>query len=128
MLLNIYLKEMKDCFRDRRTLLLTVLLPIVMMTGLTLFYENLISSGEGNTYTLAVNDSFSSGEESFLAGYENLEIVRTSNPEEMVQEGEAHAALLLSPHFSSSIENGEEASITIIGDSFSQNSSNLMQL
>ena len=41
MLLKIYFKEMKDSFRDRRTLLLTVLLPIIMMTGLTFFYEKL---------------------------------------------------------------------------------------
>ena len=51
MLRNIYLKEMKDCFRDRRTLLRTVLFPIVMMTALTLFYDKMLSEGErGNIY------------------------------------------------------------------------------
>ncbi|KEZ53347.1 hypothetical protein [Metabacillus indicus] len=45
MLLNCYLKEMKDCFRDSRTLILTVLLPIILMTGLTLFYERMVSDG-----------------------------------------------------------------------------------
>ncbi|MCM3585470.1 ABC transporter permease [Mesobacillus maritimus] len=128
MLLKIYLKEMKDCFRDRRTLLLTVLLPIIMMTGLTFFYESLISEGEGETYSLAVEKSFGAKEAELFSGMENIEFVQSANPEETLTEGEAVAALVLSPDFLTSIEKGEEASVTLIGDSFSQNSTNLMNL
>jgi len=128
MLLKIYLKEMKDCFRDSRTLLLTVLLPIIMMTGLTLFYEKMISDGEGETYTLAVENSFDTKHEEIFAGFDNIELVRSANPEETLQDGEAVAALVLSANFLESIENGEEASVTLTGDSFSQNSSNLMSM
>ncbi|MFE4353198.1 hypothetical protein ACFVSS_21985 [Peribacillus butanolivorans] len=39
MFLNMYMKEMKDALRDRRTLILSVLLPILLLTGLTLFYH-----------------------------------------------------------------------------------------
>ncbi len=128
MLLDIYLKEMKDCFRDKRTLLLSVLLPIIMMTGLTFFYEKMISGGGEQSYTLAVDSSFSTEEESLFSDYENIELIKSDNPEETLQEGEAVAALELSPNFMNSIENGEEATVTIIGDSFSQNSSNLMNM
>ena len=75
MLLKIYFKEMKDSFRDRRTLLLTVLLPIIMMTGLTFFYEKLISGNEGETYTLAVDQSLSREEKALFADNENIELV-----------------------------------------------------
>ncbi|WP_066298754.1 ABC transporter permease [Bacillus sp. FJAT-29937] len=128
MLRKIYFKELKDCFRDSRTLLLTVLLPIIMMTGMTFFYEKLISSDEGKTYMLAVDQSFGVEEESLFTGYGNIEFVKSANPEEILNEGGALAALDLSPNFMSSIANGEEASVTIIGNSFSQNSSNLMNL
>lgn len=128
MLLNIYLKEMKDSFRDRRTLFLTVLLPIVMMTGLTFFYEKLASDGEGESFTLAVHQSLSTEEEKIFSAYENIELVKSADPEETLEEGEAAAALILSTDFVSNIENGKEASVTIIGDSFSQKSSNLMNL
>jgi len=128
MLLKIYLKEMKDCFRDSRTLLLTVLLPIIMMTGLTLFYEKMISDGEGETYTLAVENSFDTKHEEIFAGFDTIELVRSANPEETLQDGEAVAALVLSANFLESIENGEKASVTLTGDSFSQNSSNLMSM
>lgn len=128
MLRNIYFKEMKDCFRDRRTLLLTVLMPIIMMTGLTFFYEKLISTDESKTYTLAVDQSFSKEEKNLFSGIENIAFVESTNPEETLQAGDALVALRLSHDFISSIENGEEASVTIIGNSFSQNSSNLMSM
>ncbi|PLR91613.1 ABC transporter permease [Bacillus sp. T33-2] len=128
MLLKIYLKEMKDCFRDRRTLLLTVLLPIVMMTGLTFFYEKLISDGEGETFRLAVNKSFSAQEAKIFEIYENIDLVKSSDPQKTVEEGNAQAALLTEPGFVSKIQEGEASAVTIIGNSFSQNSSNLTNM
>ncbi|MBM7619901.1 sodium transport system permease protein [Bacillus tianshenii] len=128
MLRKIYLKEMKDSFRDRRTLLLTVLLPIVMMSGLVFFYESIVSDGEGEVYKLAVDTSFSTEEESIFAAYENIEFVKGTDPESEVEEGEAQAALILNDGFLESVKNGEEATVTLLGNSFSQNSSNLMNM
>jgi sodium transport system permease protein len=123
---NIYKKEIKDSFRDRRTLLLTVLLPIIMMTGLVLFYENMVSDGSNETYTLAVNESFGTNEEALFTEIENIELVKTSNPETTLEEGDAQAALILSQDFIEKVQKGEEATATLIGDSFSQKSSQLM--
>ncbi|WP_312471647.1 ABC transporter permease [Neobacillus sp.] len=128
MLLKIYLKEIKDCFRDRRTLLLTVLLPVIMMTGLTFFYEKLISDGKEESYKLAVNESFNREAAAIFTGFKNIELVKSSNPEKALQDGKAQAALILGPNFSSNIETGEKATVTIIGDSFSQKSSNLKNI
>lgn len=128
MLLNCYLKEMKDCFRDSRTLILTVLLPIILMTGLTLFYESMVSDGEENTYTLAVEETISQAEADLFAPLKNVELVKTGNPEEAVKEGDAQAAVILESDFNAKIEDGKTAAITMIGDSFSQNSSTLMTL
>lgn len=128
MFLNIYLKELKDCFRDRRTLLLTVLLPIVMMTGLTLFYENMISDEEGKSYKLAVDESFGNEEQAIFAGFENIEIIKATDPEEALKEGKAQAALLVEADFMEKINEGEQTTISLVGDSFSQNSSTLMSV
>jgi sodium transport system permease protein len=123
---NIYKKEMKDSFRDRRTLLLTVLLPIIMMTGLVLFYENMVSDGSNETYTLAVNESFGTNEEALFTGIKNIELVKTPNPETTLGDGDAQAALILSQDFIDKVQKGEDATATLIGDSFSQKSSQLM--
>jgi len=126
MLLNIYLKELKDCFRDRRTLLLTVFLPIVMMTGLTLFYDSMLSSDNDKTYTLAVENSFQGEAERLFAEVPNIKIDAVANPEQTVEDGDAQAALVTDGSFSQNIQNGTPASISIIGNSFSENSAYVM--
>lgn len=125
MLRKIYLKELKDCFRDRRTLILTVLLPIIMMSGMTFFYENMISDGEGDTFQLAVEESSMIEAERILTGVENVELIKSSNLEQSVQDGDAQVGLELTPNFVEETQNGEEASVTLVGDSFSQKSTQL---
>ncbi|MGG3941165.1 ABC transporter permease [Peribacillus psychrosaccharolyticus] len=128
MLLNIYLKEMKDCFRDRRTLLLTVFLPIVMMSGLVFFYEGMGSTDEGEKYKLAVDSSFSNDEAAIFEEYDAIDIVKSADPEQTFAEGKAQGALLLNPNFHETVKMGKDASVTMIGDSSSENSSNLMTM
>ncbi|OWV35252.1 protein natB [Bacillus spizizenii] len=53
MLSHIYKKEMIDALRDRKTILLTILVPMIMMLGLVFFYESMLSD-KGEQYTLAV--------------------------------------------------------------------------
>src|SRR5690625_81718 len=128
MLRKIYHKEMKDSFRDRRTLLLTVFFPILLMTGLTFFYESLVSDGDEVEYSLAVDSSMSSEEKDIVEGFEKIKLVSSEDPEQSVQKGEAHAALLFSSGFLADIESGDTGAITLIGDSFSQKSASLMEI
>lgn len=120
---------MKDSFRDRRTLLLTVFLPIIMMTGLAFFYEYLLSSnGEKSTYTLVVNSSISEEEEILFNNLTNVTLYKSDDPKKELQEGIGDAAVIFSDNFAKKIEKGEKGKVTIIGDSYSQNSSHLMSL
>ncbi|THE12801.1 ABC transporter permease [Bacillus timonensis] len=125
MLRKIYVKELKDCFRDRRTLILTVLLPIIMMSGMTFFYENMISDGEGDTFQLAVEETSMIEAERILSGVENVDVIQSSNLEQSIQDGDAQAGLKLTPNFIEATQNGEEATVTLIGDSFSTKSTQL---
>jgi sodium transport system permease protein len=128
MLRRIFLKEMKDSFRDRRTLFLIVLLPILMMSGLTFFYENMLKGDKGDTYTLAVNQN---ADEEILArfsSYENVKIEKSSDPEKMVSDGDALAGLMVAYDFMESVEQGGQAEVTVVGDSFSQKSSSLIAI
>ncbi|MFB8733049.1 hypothetical protein ACEQPO_01460 [Bacillus sp. SL00103] len=47
---------MTDALRDRKTLLLTVLIPLLTMLGLVFFYESMIADPGDETYTVAVNE------------------------------------------------------------------------
>lgn len=128
MFLNIYLKELKDSFRDKRTLLLTVLLPIIIMTLLTLFYEKMVSEDEGESYKLAVSSSLPEDLKTTLLANSSIKIVESNDPKETVQNGNAQAALLTDEKLTSLLSQGKNAEMTLIGDSFSQSSSTLMTL
>ncbi|MCC3357959.1 ABC transporter permease [Bacillus sp. REN16] len=125
MLRKIYLKEIKDCFRDRRTLILTVLLPILMMSGMTFFYENMMSGGEGETYQLAIEESSMNEAEQIFSGVENVDLITSSNLEQSIQDGDSQGGLQLTPNFIEATQNGEEATVTLVGDSFSTKSTQL---
>ncbi len=105
---------------------MTVFLPIFMMSGLVFFYENMVSGGEGETYALAVDSNVSKDVTQIFSGNETIELVKTDDLRKAVEEGEALVAMIVSSDFIQNINEGKQADITLIGDSFSQNSSNLM--
>ncbi|MFJ7746496.1 ABC transporter permease [Peribacillus sp. NPDC097295] len=123
MFLNMYIKEMKEALRDRRTLLLSVFLPILLLTGLTIFYESMMSMDEDETYTLAVKSSFSEDGKLLLKEFPQIEVQSFENPTDAVKDGKAAAALLVSDGFMEQIKKGEQVTFSLSGDSYSQDSS-----
>ncbi|MFJ7939474.1 ABC transporter permease [Peribacillus sp. NPDC096622] len=123
MFLDMYLKEMKEALRDRRTLILSVFLPILLLTGLTLFYESMMNTDENETYTLAVDPSFSKDAKGLLDGLNQIQVQSFDDPIKAVQEGEAAAALQVSEGFMEKIEKGKQVTFNLSGDTYSQDSS-----
>ena len=129
MLRKIYWKEMKDSFRDGRTLFLTVLLPILLMTGMVFFYENLMSdSTEDKTYYLAISENATELEKSIFTPMKNIELVETDDSRKLVEEGEVQAAIVFEDNFQEKIESEQATNVTIIGDFISKKTSELTQL
>lgn len=129
MLRKIYWKEMKDSFRDGRTLFLTVFLPILIMTGMVFFYEYLMTdSTEDETYHLAISENATELEKSIFTPMENIELIETDDTRKLVEEGEVQAAIQFGENFQENIEKEQDTSVTIIGNSYSKKSSELMQL
>ena len=126
MLFRIYIKELKDCFRDRRTLLLTVVLPIVLMTGFVFLFENLASQGKNEVYTIAVTQSIDEADKAIFANYKNLEFIEVKDPKSAVIDGLAIIGLEFSGAVKDIGKNNDAMKITIIGDALSQNSSVVM--
>ncbi|MBS2967931.1 ABC transporter permease [Metabacillus sp. KIGAM252] len=127
MFLKIYLKEMKDSLRDRRTLLMGVFIPILVLTGLTLFYENIMADSK-QTFTLAVSSSIAKDEEQLVSGLKNVNTKSFTDPEKAVRDGDAQAAVTFDSGFVQKINSGQQANATLYGDSFSKNSSVLMEM
>lgn len=113
---NILKKELKDSFRDSRTLLLTVLLPILLMSGLVFFYENLMSKDEGETYKVVVEKEQFDFIKGILANNENLKVIKVQDVEKKLEKGEAAAGIVIPSDFEQQIEAGNSPKVQILGD------------
>lgn len=111
---------MKDSFRDRRTLLLTVLLPLVLMSALVFFYENLLASDEDETYGIVVNEEQLEFAKQLLTSYDNMEVTGVANVEETIANGDAIAGVIIPSDFEQQITTENTPTIQVLGDLYSQ--------
>lgn len=127
MLSHIYKKEMIDALRDRKTILLTILVPMIMMLGLVFFYESMLSDKK-EQYTLAVGHSLPPALESKLNAIDEISVKTFAKPKEAVDEGKADAYLNVPKEFDSYVNSMTPFKIDVYGNSVDQGSSNAMQL
>ncbi|MCD5325758.1 MULTISPECIES: ABC transporter permease [Pontibacillus] len=128
MIWNMYVKEMKDVFRDRRTLLMIVFLPLILLSGLVFFYESLMNDDKSETYTVAIPSELSEEGKAFFSDMPTIELDVFDDPKGIVDEGEASVALLTEPDFFESLGEKEMAEVTLYGDSMSQDASYVMNM
>ncbi|MEC0355584.1 ABC transporter permease [Bacillus subtilis] len=118
---------MIDALRDRKTILLTILVPMIMMLGLVFFYESMLSD-KGEQYTLAVGHSLPPALESKLNEIDEISVKTFAKPEEAVDEGKADAYLNVPKEFDSYVNSMTPFKVDVYGNSIDQGSSNAMQL
>ncbi|MGE6631931.1 ABC transporter permease [Bacillus sp. NPDC077027] len=90
---TVFIKEMTDAMRDRKTLLLTILIPLITMLGLVFFYESMIADPVDKEYTVAVREKLPDSMNQLLAGVENIKVQTFTDPKKAVKDGEANAYL-----------------------------------
>jgi len=115
-------KELKDCFRDRRTLLLSILLPILQMSALVFFYEYLLNPGEDETYTIAIQEGTLEVVEAILVE-DTLTFEEVTNVEQVVTDAEVDAGLILPVNFVEMVQNNQNPPVQILADTYSSNGS-----
>jgi sodium transport system permease protein len=121
-MLNILKKELKDSFRDQRTLLLTVLLPLVLMSALVFFYESMMTTNEEDTFNIVVESSQIEYVSTLLADRKELKLKAVADVEQTLEEGEAVAGIILPTDFEKQILTGKTPNLQILGDLYSENS------
>ncbi|PJZ01613.1 ABC transporter permease [Bacillus vallismortis] len=126
MLSHIYKKEMIDALRDRKTILLTILVPMITMLGLVFFYESILSD-KGEQYTLAVGHSLPSALESKLNAINEISVKTFTNPEEAVDDGKADVYLNVPKEFDSYVNSMIPFKIEVYGNSIDQGPMQLVQ-
>ena len=119
---NILKKELKDSFRDQRTLLLTVLLPLVLMSALVLLYEKMLSTNDDEIYPVAVKEEQAPFLQQILTSYNNIDLITVEDLHEAIEAGDVVAAVDFEKTIEQKIINNENPTVELFGDINSQSS------
>ncbi|MBC1477466.1 ABC transporter permease [Listeria welshimeri] len=119
---HVYKKEMLEIFRDKRTFILVVFLPMLIFVGLILFYESLLTSSD-NEVTVAVNKTADSALLNQLHE-QNKEMTfeKVNNPKQSAAKGDANIAMIADEDALAKMEKGESVSFILYSDSSDKNS------
>ncbi|MBS4205594.1 ABC transporter permease [Lederbergia citrea] len=121
---TIFLKEMKDVLRDKRSITLLVLFPILMMAGLTIFYDKILTSDHEDEFTMAVESGTDSELLAQIGTYLPTFTIETySDVQKAVENKEVQIGLALDPEWKGKLELQETVPVKIIFDPGSQDSS-----
>ncbi|MGA3880909.1 ABC transporter permease [Bacillus pumilus] len=112
---TVFLKEMTDALRDRKTLLLTVLIPLLTMLGLVFFYESMIADPGDETYTVAVNEQLPTEMNQMIKEVKNLTLETFDDPQQAVKDGKANAYLEMPKEADDMLQHQQSFAIKIHG-------------
>lgn len=135
----VFKKEMKDAFRDRKSVLTNIFLPLILIP-LIYYFMNMAMSGatkdvEENMKIAILTNEDRTQVETFtkqnIIGEDKIEIVNVANEEEAkkaLEEGNINCILRYSDGFLQEIENGKMAGIKIEYNALKSSSSIGMQM
>ncbi len=119
---TVFLKELTDLFRDWRTLLTGIIIPVVLFP-LILFYLNVIvnrSRAEVERELRVAVSGKSAPYTEFLRGNKNIRIEKSRDLRKDVVEGKIYAGILIPENFDRDISESRKAEIAVIIDNRSQ--------
>lgn len=123
MIWHVYIKEMIDALRDRKTLLLSVMIPILFNLGLVLFMDRVFLAEKQEVYTVSVKKESDAELIGWLKEIQDVEVKEGEDPVVLVKEGKAQAAIEADSSFMSQLKRNEAPVITIYADQSSQKGS-----
>lgn len=121
---TILLKELKDVIRDKRSLTLLILVPLLMMTALVFFYDKMLSNDDDKTFTIAVHETVDA---EFITELQNVlsevDFLETNDIHKELEEKNAQVGLMAEAGWRDVLAKKKSMPIEILYDSGSQASS-----
>lgn len=130
MVWKIYLKELKDSFRDRKTLFLSVFVPVMMIAAMSFLYEYLFfnSAEKVESITVGISDKTDQAALEWLSTLEYVKFVRTKDPQGAAEAGDVQIAMVVDDAFVQKLEQGLPTKITLYADQTSMKVSRAVDL
>ena len=120
-------KELVDMFRDKKTIISSILIPIIifpLIYGFMGLSQKNISKGieEHGVDIALVSESKDSSIVDFFKNDSEFNIIKTKNPQKSLEEGDIKALINISENFDDNISKDKVASITVNYDDSNQTS------
>jgi len=124
--LIVFLKELKDMFRDKKTILIGVLIPIIIFPLMFFVIGKSMQTNNNkveNNLKISLVDNSNSSFGSYLRKQKNLKIVDSKNPDQDLKDGKIFLSIEIPDNFDDNITKEISASINLEYDNSSQQSS-----
>ncbi|WP_069651016.1 ABC transporter permease [Caloranaerobacter ferrireducens] len=122
----VFKKEIKDTFRDRKTIFTSIIIPILIFPILSLALGSGVSDiieEDTKPINIAVISENNNGLLKYLTIHEGINIVNTDEPEKSLEKLEVKAIVKIDKYFDEKVNNDEFGTVEIIYDESSQKSS-----
>src|SRR5699024_2457614 len=117
MMKHVYFKEMKDSFRDRKTIFLSVIIPILFNIGLVFFMDQfLLSEDSSDQVNVSINESADAEVMNWLENLEQIHLIMSHDPLDDVKERDALVAVEADANFTELVTNEQSPLITIYSE------------
>ncbi|OBR92580.1 ABC-2 family transporter protein [Clostridium ragsdalei P11] len=118
-------KELLDMFRDRKTILMSILIPMLLLPILSFVIGKATSTSHKNVENnlkIAVVDKGSSNLGSFFKLQKNVKIIKSNNIKQDVKDGKILAGITIPENFDENISKDMNEKITLTYDNSSSDS------
>lgn len=118
-------KELKDMFRDKKTLFVSILIPLLMMPilfGVMGKSVNKSMKSAQENVKIVLQDKGNSSFAEFISKKENIKVVESQKPEEDVKNGKIALALEIPEDFEKTIKDEKVSKLKITYDNSTQSS------
>lgn len=121
----VFKKEIKDLFRDRKTIIIGILIPLLIFPIMFGFMgRGMENSTEqvAENLKIAIIDNGNSSLGAFLKAQKNIKIIQSNDLEGDVQEGKIYVGIVIPDDFEKNIQEEKSTEISIMYDDTDQNS------
>lgn len=118
----VYKKELTDMFRDRKTIIMNILIPIILLPLISFFIGSVVNKSEDKVKSnlkVAIIDKGNSQLEKYIKAQKNMKIVSSKNIKSDVKEGKILAAITIPENFDQNLSKGSDEQVTLTYDSTS---------
>lgn len=124
-------KELLDIFRDKKTLIVSILIPLIIfpvMFGVMGKSINKTNKSVEDNLKIAINDNGNSSLSKFIKSQKNIKLVESNNIENDVKSGKLFLGIEIPDDFEKNIEQEKDMKIDITYDNVSQQSMTAMNI